>query len=83
MQGHDKSSLTKLIYNIAKPPLFYLNVFNGTQLKCINKGCSMQIRYSDVRAHDEQCPKLKIDCTGCSKGILQGRYEAHKNRFYL
>ena len=63
--------------NILKQPHMQ-TLLDGIFFKCNNRGCSLYIKYANVREHDLICPKLKITCIGCNSEILQENLKYHK-----
>ena len=54
---------------------------NDVLLKCTNKGCLEQIRYSNVVQHALDCPQLEVNCIACHEVMLQTELEKHKVGF--
>ena len=51
------------------------------RIKCKNTGCKAKLKQADVAEHDLQCPKLKVTCIGCNKGVQIGKIENHQSWF--
>ena len=55
------------------------NLLNNLKFKCFNEGCEEIISYSDVKAHDNNCPFQKLACPndGCSEQLLKKDLKNH------